>query len=126
MRDLYSNIDVALALAPAVQAAAIEGPLIDVKGANRIAFVVNTGTIAGSGNFGLKLQEADGNLGPFLDVVAAQAPSNAPATLVADRAYRLGYLGYKRYVRLAVTKASGTSIAVGAVAVLSDLAQRPA
>lgn len=125
MRDLYSNIDVVLALAPAVQAAAIDGPAVDVRGVNRIAIVVNSGAIVGAGSFGLKLQEADSYLGSFNDVAPEQVQSNAPASLVAGSAYRLGYLGHKRYVRLAVTKADGTSIVLGAVAVRSDLAERP-
>lgn len=52
MRDLYSNIAAFQALAPAVQAAAAQGPAIDLLGAGRVAFVVNTGEVAGSGSRG--------------------------------------------------------------------------
>ena len=61
----------------------------------------------------------------FTDADAAHVDSNAPATLEASSAYKVGYRGFKRYVRLALTKEGGTSIAAGAVAVLSDAAQRP-
>lgn len=126
MRDLYSNIGTALALVPAVKTAAGEGPAIDTNGFNRVAFVVNTGAIAGDGDFGVKVQESDTDQsGDFTDADASVVKSNAPATLEANSAYKLGYTGHKRYVRLALTKAGGTSIAAGAVAVLSDAQKRP-
>ena len=123
MRDLYSNIATFPALAPAVQTAAAQGAAIDTLGAGRLAFVVNTGAIAGSGDFGVKLQESDTGTSGWTDVAAGQVDSNAPATLAADRSYRLGYRGWKRYVRLALTRAGGTSIALGAVAVTSPLSK---
>lgn len=126
MRDLFSNVEAVQALAPAVQASATTGPAIDLKGCNRVAILVNTGAIVSSGDFGVKLQESDTTTsGDFTDVAAAQVDSDAPATLAAASAYRLGYRGWKRYIRLALTKAGGTSIALGAVAVRSDLAERP-
>lgn len=118
MRDLYSNITALPALAPAVQTAAGQGAAIDTLGAGRMAFVVNTGAIAGSGDFGVKLQESDNGSTGWTDVAADQVDSTAPATLAADSSYRLGYRGWKRYVRLALTKAGGTSVAAGAVAVI--------
>lgn len=126
MRDLYSNIGVELALIPAVKTAAGEGPAIDTHGFNRVAFAVTTGAIAGDGDFGVKVQESDTTTsGDFADADSAVVDSNAPATLDADSAYKLGYRGHKRYVRLALTKAGGTSIAAGAVAVLGDAQRRP-
>jgi hypothetical protein len=127
MRDLYSSIDAAVALAPAVLTASVSGPAIDLRGANRAAVLVTTGAIAGAGVFGVKLQESDTpSSGDFADVPADLVDSDAPAILAADSAYRLGYRGHKRFLRLAATRAGGTSIALGAVAVRSDLAQRPA
>lgn len=127
MRDLFHNIDAAVALAPAVLTASVNGPAIDLKGSNRAAVLVTTGAIAGAGVFGVKLQESDTTeAGDFADVAAEWVDSDAPAVLAADSAYRLGYRGHKRFLRLAATRAGGTSIALGAVAVRSDLAQRPA
>ena len=126
MRDLYSNIGAALAIVPAVKAAAETGAAIDLKGFGRVAFIVNTGAIVGDGDFGVKVQESDTDqTGDFTDAAAAVVDTNAPATLAASAAYRLGYRGHKRYVRLALTKAGGTSIAAGAVAVLGDPAVSP-
>lgn len=126
MRDLVNSIDAAVALSPAVLTATANGLAIDLKGANRAAIVVTTGAIAGAGAFSLKLQESDTpTSGDFADVPPGHVDSDAPAVLLADSAYRLGYRGWKRYIRLVATRASGTSIALGAVAVRSDLAARP-
>ena len=125
MRDLFNNIGARQALAPAVQAAAVDGPAIDTLGFGSIAFVVNTGAIVGSGDFGVKVQESDDAGSGFADVSAGSFQTNAPATLAAYSTYRLGYIGNKRYVRLALTKAGGTSIAAGAVAILGGARDRP-
>lgn len=126
MRDLAPNIGARLALAPAVQTAAATGPAVDTRGFGAAAFLVSTGAIAGSGDFGVKLQESDTDqAGDFTDAAAAVVTSDAPATLSASAAYRLGYRGHKRFVRLALTRTGGTSIAVGAVAVLGNARSRP-
>lgn len=126
MRDLYHNIAVRPAIAPAVQAAAADGAVVDLQGFSRVAFAVNTGAIVGSGDFGVKVQHSDTDQsGDFADAAAGVVDTNAPATLVAASAYRLGYRGSKRYVRLSLTKAGGTSIALGAVAILGDPASAP-
>lgn len=126
MRDLYSNIGAVLALAPAVKSAADTGAAIDLLGFGSVTFVVNTGAIVGDGDFGIKVQESDTTEnGDFTDAAAAVVDSSAPATLEASSVYKLGYTGFKRYVRLALTKAGGTSIAAGAVAVLGNPAVSP-
>jgi len=126
MRDLFSNIGAELALAPAVQSAAVQGPAIDTNGFDSVAFTLNTGAIAGAGDFGVKVQESDTTTGgDFTDADAGVVKSNAPATLEASSSYKLGYTGHKRYVRLALTKAGGTSIAAGATAILGNAAERP-
>ena len=126
MRDLFSNIGGQLALAPAVQSAAAQGPVIYTKGFDSIALIVTTGAIVGAGDFGVKIQESDTTTGgDFTDAAAEVVDTNAPATLAAASAYKLGYRGFKPYVRLALTKAGGTSIAAGAVAVLGNAGDRP-
>jgi hypothetical protein len=125
MRDLFSNIGAVLALAPAVQAAAVTGPAIDLQKAERATIIVTTGAIVGSGDFGVTLQESADGATNWTDVAAAHRQTNAPATLLASASYKLGYLGNKRFVRLSLTKAGGTSIAAGAVAVLGSTASRP-
>ena len=124
MRDLASNIGVRPALAPAVQAAATNGTSIDRKGFEKVTFIVNTGAIAGDGEFSFKVQESDDN-STWADAPAKYLIGEAPAELEANSAYKIGYWGHKRYQRLALTKAGGTSIALGAVAVLAGANARP-
>lgn len=115
--DSYSSVKEAQAIVPAVKTAAADGTTIDRQGFDSLLFIVNTGAISGDGEFGVKLQaSADGTT--WADADAEDVIGSIPATLAANSAYRVGYIGSKRYARLAVTKAGGTSIALGAVAVL--------
>lgn len=126
MKDLFSNVRVAAALAPAVQSSATTTAALDLRDFGSVVYAVDTGAIVGDGDFGVKLQHSDTTTsGDFVDVPAALVASNAPATLVASSAYKLGYKGTKRYVRLALTKAGGTSIAAGATAILGSPAVAP-
>lgn len=126
MRDIASNIGTKLALAPAVQAATIKGETVDTTGFGSIAFVVNTGAIAGDGDFTAKIQESDTTTdGDFTDVVPAHLVGNLPEALEASTVYKQSYIGHKQYVRVVLTKNSGTSIAAGAVAILGHANVRP-
>lgn len=126
MRDIASNIGTKLALAPAVQTATVKGVAVDTTGFGSAAIVVNTGAIAGSGNFTAKLQESDTTTdGDFTDVVAAHLVGDLPAELAASSVYKQSYIGHKQYVRVVLTLNSGTSIAAGAVAVLGHANVRP-
>lgn len=126
MRDLVNNIGVVLALSPAPQAATIKGSAVDLLGFESVAIVVNTGAVAGSGDYTAKLQESDTTTdGDFADVAAGDLLGALPATLTADGSFKQGYVGHKRYIRVVVTKNSGTSVAAGAVAIRGNAAQRP-
>lgn len=117
-KDLISSLGAVLALSPAVQAAATSGPAIDLAGFSAAMVVINTGAVAGAGDFGAKLQHSDTSTsGDFVDVPANDVQGSAPATLTADGSFRLGYIGSKRFIRLALTKAGGTSIAAGAIVI---------
>lgn len=117
MRDIQSDFEYRTAIAAGSKSAALAGEVIDLQGSSGIGFIVSTGSVNGDGDFGLTLQESDTGA-EFKDVDAAQVNTSVPATLQAGSAYSIGYLGYKRYVRLALTKAGGTSINIGVVAVL--------
>ncbi|MBB3289902.1 MULTISPECIES: hypothetical protein [unclassified Rhizobium] len=124
MRDIVHNIAARQAIAPAVQTAAADGVSIDTLGFNSLAFVFTTGAIAGAGDFGVKLMDSDDNA-TFTDVDDGELQGDIPSTLAAATTYKLGYLGFRRYVRPSVTKAGGTSIALAALAVLGDASIRP-
>lgn len=126
MRDIVHNIGTVLALSPAVQAATIKGTAIDLLGFDSAALVITTGAIAGAGDYTAKLQESDTTTdGDFTDVAADNRQGTLPASLTADGVFKQGYIGFKRYIRVVVTKNSGTSIAAGAVVVKGNARSRP-
>ena len=123
MSDLKNNIAAVLALSPAVHAATkADATIIDLQGAGSATVIVNTGAIAGSGDYTISLRHGDAS-----DLSGDAAASGDdllgafPATLAADSSYAVGYRGGKRYVRVVITKNSGTSIAAGAVIVKGHL-----
>lgn len=117
-KDAYSNVSAVTAIVPAVKTAAGDGTTIDLKGFDALLFVISTGAVAGDGDFGAKVQEST-NGTDWTDADASDVLGSIPATLAANSAYRASYIGSARYARLALTKEGGTSIALGAVAVLS-------
>lgn len=126
MRDIVHNIKIVQAIAPAVLAATATSAAIDLKGVESIAFVINSGAIVGAGAFSAKIQESDTpTAGDFTDVPTAYELGELPEVLAADSVAKIGYRGHKRYVRLVLTKDSGTSLAAGAVAVMGGVHDRP-
>ena len=114
MRDLVNNISAASTLAPAVYNASTDGAAVDTRGFESLAAVIHTGAIVSAGDFSVKFQESDASGSGFTDIAADGLVANGlPATLVAASVYECGFRQTKRYVRAVLTKAGGTSIAVG-------------
>lgn len=124
-KDLYSNFAAVQAVASGSKSDAVDGVAIDLKGFYSALFVVNTGTVTGDGDFSFKVQESDEAGSGFADADADDVIGTAPATMAATSAYKLGYRGSKRFIRLAVTKTGGTSIQLGAVAILGHAHHAP-
>lgn len=127
MKDNFHNIKTVAAIAPAVKTDAENGAAIDLRGFNSATIVVQTGAIAGAGDFGFKLQHSNTtDNGDFIDVPAIDLLGIAPAAeMAASSVYRIGYVGSRRYVRVVTIDNGGTSVAIGAVAVLSHPAVAP-
>ncbi len=124
MSELKNNIAAVLALSPVVHSATkADAPIIDLQGAGSATVIINTGAIVSSGDYTVSLRHGDAS-----DLSGDAAASGDdllgafPATLAADASYAVGYRGGKRYVRVVITKNSGTSIAAGAVIVKGHLA----
>ncbi len=118
MRDFYSGFkEVYGGIPPGALTASANGVGIDLKDMAGAAFAVITGVNTGAAIFGVKMQESADNAA-WSDVPAARVQSNAPAVLAATTAYRLGYLGRLRYVRLVFTYTSGASLQVACAAIL--------
>lgn len=126
MRDLMHTIGVTQVIAPAVLAATTTSAAIDLLGFTKAAVVITNGAIASAGNFTAKLQESDTTTsGDFTDVAAANLHGAFSSVLAENTVEKIGYGGNKRYLRVVVTKNSGTSIASGVVLIKSGAAQRP-
>lgn len=126
MRDTFHDTKVAASLVPAVQAATLKGGTVDTQGFGPALLAITTGAIAGSGDYSIALQHSNTTTdGDFANVTVADLLGTLPTTLAENTTYRQGYIGKRRYVRAVITKASGTSIAAGAVFVLSDPAIAP-
>lgn len=123
MRDLNSNIAVVLALSPVVHTATkADAPIIDLQGCGSAVIAINTGAIASAGDYTISLSHGDASdLSGATTASGDELLGTFPASLAADSAYQVGYQGGKRYVRVVITKNSGTSIAAGAVVVKGDL-----
>lgn len=125
-RELSSIIGTARAIDPAVLAASTNGQLVDTLGYDSVTFVAAVGAIAGAGNMTLKVQEGDlANASDQADVAATDITVAFATPLVTNTTQRIGYRGGKRYVRLVATLNSGTSVAVGAVAILAHAQTKP-
>lgn len=126
LRDITQRIGPVQALAPAILVASATGPAIDTLGFESLGFVLTTGALVGAAAFSAKIQESDDTVdGDFTDVGASSLVGAFPTTLVASATTKVGYLGGKRYARLVLTYASGTSLAAGAVAILGDPKKSP-
>jgi len=89
MRDIASNIGVKNALSPAVVSATAKGNAIDRKGFESVAFVINSGAIAGDGLYAPSVQDSDTTTdGDFAAVDAKFLIGTLPAALEADSAVR--------------------------------------
>ena len=127
MKDLHNNMTAVAAIAPAVKTDAENGAAIDLRGFGSAEIVVQTGAIAGAGDFGFKLQHSHTTTsGDFVDVPAADLLGTAPADgMTENTVYRIGYVGPRRYIRVATLDNGGTSVVIGATAILGHPAVAP-
>ncbi len=123
MSELKNNITPVMALIPVAHAATkADAPIIDLQGAGSATVIIGTGAIASAGDYTISLRHGDAS-----DLTGDAAASgdellgSFPASLAADSVYTVGYRGGKRYVRVVITKNSGTSIVAGAVVVKGHL-----
>ncbi len=126
MHDLIHNLGVVPMLAPAVLSATTTSEPVDLIGFDSGMVVVQTGAIVGAGDFTAKLQDSEtGAPDDFTDVDSFLLLDPLPASLPASATVKIGSLSVQRFVRVVITKNSGTSIAASVVAVKGHPRQRP-
>ena len=135
MRDLFNNITPVGAVGQVITATdntAIVSAIVDTQGADSLTFVIATGTLADAdATFATTIQHGDAaNLSDAESVPAAQLLGTTTAasfTFAADgKAFKLGYVGSKRYVRVTVTPSANTGNApIAIVPILGHLDHAP-
>lgn len=112
-RDLRNNVSAAQTLAPAAQSAAVDGTAVDLANYHRAMVVIDTGTATGTTpSFTFEVQESDTTTsGDFTPVADADLDGTEPVITTANDAavYEIGYRGRKRYLRVTIEAASGTT-----------------
>lgn len=108
--DLKSRVSVAQSLAPASRTAAVNGTGVDLAGYDAATVVLDLGAAGGTTpSFTFEVQHSDDN-SSYAAVAAADLDSGQPAAVTAGGSVvEIGYRGIKRYVRVAITAATGTS-----------------
>jgi hypothetical protein len=135
--DLNNNINPLLALDPGTYADQMEafvGHIIDVQGYEGVEFLLSTGTAMNPGsNILVQLYESDVANLAVNNVVAADDLLGAfpggmdgidgTDAFYVQKVWKLGYIGTKRYLQLALTVANTgmtDGLPIAAVAVLGD------
>lgn len=108
MRDLKSNISYSETLAPASRTAAVNGTGVDLAGYESASVVIEAGAAGGTTpSFTFEVQDSDDNT-TFAAVPNADLQGTEPVVTAAGAPVKVGYLGTKRYLRVAITAVSGT------------------
>jgi hypothetical protein len=129
MRDLHNKIKPMRAISPVVGTdnTALVSEIIDRQGYESLEFVIATGTLADADATFTALVE-DGDNSALSDNAAVAdsqllgTEAGASFTFAADDSVKkIGYRGFKRYVRLTITPAANTGNApIAVVAILGN------
>ena len=118
-QDLYNRLTVAKTLAPAARTTTAAGTAVDLQGFEAAAAIINVGAWT-DGTHAFSLQESDTTTdGDFADVADADLQGTEPIVAsgsTQNTAYKVGYLGNKRYVRIKCTISGGPSTGLVAAA----------
>ena len=121
-RDVHSSVDVVTTLWPLTYNAPTDGAGVDLKGYNAAQAVIIVGVISGTDpTFTFNVQEADEDTPLAYANVALkdlQGASKVPQISADDQIVRIGYLGDKRFIRLAITHRTGTGPMIHAAGVI--------
>lgn len=127
--DLVNDLNAATSLPPASRSAnaTVNGTGVDLAGYDGAAIVVSTGTIT-DGSHAIAIEDSPDNTN-WTAVAAADRIGNLPTVVAADdnTAFKFGYKGVQRYLRVSVTTSASTTGGVfGAVVVRGKGRVRPA
>lgn len=114
-RDLKNNISVATTIAPAAYTANTTGGTVDLLGYEAVAIEAIVGTIT-DGTHSLTVEHSDD--GTTWVAVPAGELQGSFVNLTSNTNQEVGYIGFKRYIRVNTTVSGATSGGVYAVTVV--------
>lgn len=127
MRDLYNDIGLVQSLAPAARIASANGTGVDLKDYEGAVVLFEVGART-DGTHTFEVQDSADNV-TFAAVADSFLQGTEPVVAAAgdaNKVYKIGYLGSKRYLRAAVTVAGATTGAVyGANVIRGHAATKP-
>lgn len=127
MRDSYNDVGFATSFLPAARTATANGTGVDLLGFSGAVAVIHAGVWT-DGTHTFDIQDSDDN-STFVTVAAGFLQGTKPVVSsapTASKVYKIGYLGTKRYLRVATTVAGATTGAVySALVQLAHAATKP-
>lgn len=109
--DIKNHLDVAVSLAPASRTAAADGTGVDLANFDAAMVIINAGASGGTTpSFTFEVQDSDDN-STFAAVDSDYLDGTEPVVTGSndETVYTLGYHGIKRYLRVTIEAATGTS-----------------
>lgn len=107
--DLANHINPTYSLLPASRTTTANGTGVDLAGFDAAAVVIEAGAAGGTTpSFTFEVQDSDDNA-TFAPVAAEFLDGTEPVITASTSITKLGYHGIKRYLRVAITAASGTT-----------------
>ncbi|MEW5921573.1 MAG: hypothetical protein AB1796_11640 [Bacillota bacterium] len=114
-RELVGRVKVMQTLTPAARTASANGTGVDLQGFEAVAVAITPGTIT-DGTHTPVVQESDDNV-TFTNVAAGSLQGSL-SNIASNAVQEIGYIGNKRYIRVAVTVAGATTGGVYGAAVV--------
>lgn len=108
-QDIANHISPTYSFLPASRTAAANGTGVDLAGFDAVAVVIEAGAAGGTTpSFTFEVQESDDN-STFTAVASSDLDGTEPVITTSTSITKIGYHGIKRYLRVAITAATGTS-----------------
>ena len=132
-KDIYSRCKAVACIPPTAQAtdnAAAVGTAVDTRGFESCGVLIQTGDLLdANATFGVAIQHSDSETTGFTEVAADDVVGGGMPDFKYDddrEVYWRGYIGDKRYVRVAVTPSGNTGAwSVSAIVMLGHARRNP-
>ena len=109
MKDLKNNVSVLQSLAPASRTAAANGTGVSLLGFKSALAIICAGAAGGTTpSYTFEIQESDDD-STYTAVAAADLQGTEPVITAGSEIHYIGYIGTKKYIRVAIPTVTGTT-----------------